>query len=594
MTDAAASHSKVLRRLHELMRRMHSSGDLQEILDEVAQGVHEVLGYGVAAISRLEGDHLVMTSVAAEEKIRGEILGQRNTIEEITREFDLADQWGVLRFLPHDRRPGLDYGFVWVPDLEVSDLPGAWHPLDTLYAPLWSASGQLLGVVSVDLPPDGLVPGVEARELLEMFVVQAGLAVDAAARREVLAAQVRTGEMLRAVSTAGALADLDLTLADAGRAVAVGLGTERVWIRCFTSGSLDVIDGSHVYPPTVPSQPDLVAVAARLARQSAARGHPILFGPEDLATDDGHLPQGLRDLDIGAGSDRVPSMLIAAVGSEREVVGYLAVARDAGTRWTQHELDSAMEVGRTLGRVVLDRRLYDRERHLVAELQEIDRYRGELIATISHELKTPLSSIIGHAELMGEVDTGLDSVEAIARNARRLGRLVQGLLDYSAVQQPRVRERRPVDLARIVEASREVASFQAAQADVTVTVEAPAEPVTVSVDPDELATVVDNLVGNAVKYTRPGGAVTLAVGRARDHVWITCTDNGIGISTADQAQLFAAFQRSSNPEALSIAGSGLGLAISRRIVQLHGGQLTVRSTIGEGSTFRVQLPLETH
>ena len=90
-----------------------------------------------------------------------------------------------------------------------------------------------------------------------------------------------------------------------------------------------------------------------------------------------------------------------------------------------------MEVGRTLGRVVLNARLYDRERHLVGELQELDRYKGELIATISHELKTPLTSIIGHIELLEDLDTGIGSVEAISRNADRLNRLVQNLLNYS-------------------------------------------------------------------------------------------------------------------------------------------------------------------
>ena len=83
-----------------------------------------------------------------------------------------------------------------------------------------------------------------------------------------------------------------------------------------------------------------------------------------------------------------------------------------------------MEVGRTLGRVVLNARLYERERHLVGELQELDRYKGELIATISHELKTPLTSIIGHIELLEDLDTGIGSVEAISRNADRLNRLV--------------------------------------------------------------------------------------------------------------------------------------------------------------------------
>ena len=99
-----------------------------------------------------------------------------------------------------------------------------------------------------------------------------------------------------------------------------------------------------------------------------------------------------------------------------------------------------MEVGRTLGRVVLNARLYERERHLVGELQELDRYKGELIATISHELKTPLTSIIGHIELLEDLDTGIGSVEAISRNAERLNRLVQNLLNYSQIQE-QARER---------------------------------------------------------------------------------------------------------------------------------------------------------
>ena len=102
-----------------------------------------------------------------------------------------------------------------------------------------------------------------------------------------------------------------------------------------------------------------------------------------------------------------------------------------------------MEVGRTLGRVVLNARLYERERHLVGELQELDRYKGELIATISHELKTPLTSIIGHIELLEDLDTGIGSVEAISRNAERLNRLVQNLLNYSQIQDKRETVRLP-------------------------------------------------------------------------------------------------------------------------------------------------------
>ncbi len=98
------------------------------------------------------------------------------------------------------------------------------------------------------------------------------------------------------------------------------------------------------------------------------------------------------------------------------------------------------------------------------------------------------------------------------------------------------------------------------------------EPVAVSGDPEELARVVDNMVNNAVKYTRPGGTVRVEV--ECEPSWTresASTDTGMGISEADQAHLFSAFHRSSNPEALSIPGTGLGLAISRRIVESHGG-----------------------
>ena len=128
----------------------------------------------------------------------------------------------------------------------------------------------------------------------------------------------------------------------------------------------------------------------------------------------------------------------------RELLGYVLLARDATMRsWTAEEQEAVMEVGRTLGRVVLNARLYERERHLVGELQELDRYKGELIATISHELKTPLTSIIGHIELLEDLDTGIGSVEAISRNAERLNRLVQNLLNYSQIQDKRETVRLP-------------------------------------------------------------------------------------------------------------------------------------------------------
>lgn len=235
-------------------------------------------------------------------------------------------------------------------------------------------------------------------------------------------------------------------------------------------------------------------------------------------------------------------------------------------------------------------RLHQRERRLVSELRELDRYKGELIATISHELKTPLTSIIGHVELMQDAGASERSLAAVERNARRLDRLVQNLLDYSRVQERRANLRTCVDLTELCVNSVELVTFQAETAGVEVELHTGAG-VQVSGDPDELARVVDNIVGNAVKYTSPGGRVSVTLGAEEGEATLTVADTGLGISPLDQQHLFSAFHRSSNPQALSIPGTGLGLAISRRITEQHGGSIEVDSTLGEGSTFTVRLPL---
>ena len=128
------------------------------MLEEIAQGVVEGLGYGVAAISRLEGDILVVTAVGGPEELREQLVGRRTPARLILEEFRMADHWGILRFLPHERLPSETAESLWVPDLEISDDPEAWHPLDALYAPLYSSNGELLGNMAVDLPPGNKIP----------------------------------------------------------------------------------------------------------------------------------------------------------------------------------------------------------------------------------------------------------------------------------------------------------------------------------------------------------------------------------------------------------------------------------------------------
>ena len=581
-----ARPAPALQRLSELVRRVNSSTDTADVLEEIVHGVCEVLGYGVAAIARLEGDTLVMTTVAGPDDVRRQILGRRTPAAEILDEFRQADRWGILRFVPHGRMDTDRLSAAWIPDFEPADDPMAWHPEDALYAPLYSATGGLLGNMAVDLPPGNRIPSRHERELLEMFVVQAGLALSNAQQRERLSEQVRLGSTVKEVAQAGSQPGLERILATACEAVQRGFDATQVWARCYPDE--DLANGVAAGHPE-PNAPGAGLGNLRADLSALWPGAtPVQVHISDASCE--RLPTSLPKLQEMMRSVGAFQVAVVPVGVGLELLGYVVIGFPGTRRPLNHaELDAVAEIARELGHSVHSARLLETEQRLVSELRELDRYKGELITTISHELKTPLTTIIGHAELLGDLHEHR-SVEAIVRNAERLNRLVQNLLDYSRVQDRLAAVRVDVDLLDVCRSAVELVALIADTGEVTLELSDCTQPVMVAGDPDELSLVVNNLVNNAVKYTRRGGSVRVEVDCPDSWVRLRVVDSGMGISEADQVHLFSAFHRSSNPEALSIPGTGLGLAISRRIVETHGGRITVESALGRGSTFTLSLP----
>jgi signal transduction histidine kinase len=576
--EIGSASAQALQRLSELVRRVNSSTDTTEVLEEIASGVHEVLGYGVVAISQLEGDTLVMVAVAGPEDVRRQILGRRTPAVTILDEYRAADHWGILRYVPHGRMDPAHLNAAWTPDIEPSDDPDAWHPDDALYAPLYSATGELLGNMSVDLPPRLRVPGQSERELLEMFMVQAGLALSNAQQRERLARQVHLGEIVKEVAQAGSRLGLEDVLDAATEVINSGFGGVR--------GR----EAVSAHPRPYRAYPGLETLRGDLAVTAWPSGQLVPISVTDTGSD--LLPTSWPAVQVALQKAGVSHAVIAPVGVGPELFGYLAIGRGEGRpEFCPDELGAISEVARELGRLVQSARLFETEQRLVSELRELDRYKGELIATISHELKTPLTTIIGHIELLEDAGVVPRSVEAIRRNADRLDRLIHNLLDYAQVQERRGIVRREVDLVELADSAIELLSQQAESGGVRVVFDRPQSPVLAWGDGDELCTVLNNLIGNAVKYTRPGGLVGIAVGADEAWAHVTVDDTGIGISQVDRGHLFSTFHRSSNPEALSLPGTGLGLAISRRIAETHGGRIEVESALGRGSTFRLLLPI---
>lgn len=586
-----------LRRLHELMCRVNAGEDLASVLQSLVEGVSDVTGFGVAAVSYLHPDrHLEVVSVAGDETAREQLIGVRTPVDEIQDEFAIADHWGLLRFIPHERLNG-EVGRGWIPDVAPLDAPNAWHPEDALLAPLSGPTGEMVGLLSVDLPRDGLRPGQFARDALEMYAAQAGIAISNAKVRERLREEIRLAAVVREVAqTAGNALDLVRVVESAVTPIVKGLACDALWIRTF-EGQGEVL-GRGVgasFPAPAVSPDEVVGVATRLAHLGW-RGRRAFVLPGTQMSD---LP-GLTEAEIDHALGFVAlagcrSTVLVPMGAGPECLGYLALGRDSDAgSWTDQEIAAALEIGRDLGRAVLHARIYEREHTLVKELQQLDQYKTEMISTLAHELKSPLTAIIGHLELLETAEDGTVtdmSLAAIERGATRLSDLVEDLLLLSKVGDPhRPLVPTPVDLAEIVTVAGELLEPQATKQQVRVVLEGTQDTVTAYGDAAELDRVVSNLMGNAVKFSPAGGVVTCSLERGDGTVTFRCSDQGIGISPADQEQLFTEFFRSTNPAALEIPGTGLGLTIVKRIVERHRGTIGIDSDLGLGATFTVTLP----
>src|SRR5919112_562267 len=142
-----------LRGLHRVLTRVSGERDLDATLQAVVEGVVEAVGFEVAAVNCLRPDgRFEMRAVAGSQEARSALLGAVSSPEDFEEEFARADHWGTLRFVPHQRLNGSAPG--WVPSVEAPAVAGGWHPEDALFVPLHAASGEMVGILSVDLPRD--------------------------------------------------------------------------------------------------------------------------------------------------------------------------------------------------------------------------------------------------------------------------------------------------------------------------------------------------------------------------------------------------------------------------------------------------------
>ncbi len=233
----------------------------------------------------------------------------------------------------------------------------------------------------------------------------------------------------------------------------------------------------------------------------------------------------------------------------------------------------------------------------VTEYKQIDRMKSEMVAKVSHEIRSPLASI--HQQLAavlyemvhGSPDEQRALVSRVRDRTRGVINLVSDLLDLSRLESGgEARNLARLDPFDAVAAAVEMVRPQADERGISIEIERPGRPVAVYADPRDLESVFVNLITNAVNYGRPGGCVRVSGGGDADRVRVAVSDDGIGIAPEDRERIFEKFYRVRIDATRSVVGTGLGLAIVRAIVGSYGGSIDLASTPGAGSTFTVRLP----
>lgn len=327
----------------------------------------------------------------------------------------------------------------------------------------------------------------------------------------------------------------------------------------------------------------MLASAEQLGRLHATKRHAVSYA---------EIPTGVPEAERYLGHHL--GLLIAPLLSPTgELLGVLATEGPVEIVHPAPGTCELVELYAEQARLALSA-LHDQE--TVEELQRLDEYRRDLVASITHDLKTPLTAIALNTELLESdkrlAEAGSYPVAAIRRSADRLADLVDDLLAMARVDEAAdtVTE---VDLVQMVRDACGHSETEATLRDVTFDLESP-EHLRASVDSHALARVFANLVSNAVKFSLPRGKVTLRLAQVGEALEFQCIDEGIGIPEDRLATLFDVAQRTPDSRTDEMPGSGIGLAICQRIVTRLGGEITVESKQAHGSTFTVRIPLTRH
>ncbi|WP_295142839.1 ATP-binding protein [uncultured Reyranella sp.] len=558
-----------------------SPTDVRPVLDVVAAAARRFCGASDAAIVLRDGEELVG---AAHDGPLSAWVGER-------RRLDRASTTG---------RAIVDGRTIHTPDIDALDPVEFAAAIALAHQHKWRANivapmlreGIAIGCIALRKTEPGAFTPRQV-ELLETFAAQGVIAIENARLfselREALEQQTATADVLRVISQSPT--DVQPVLKVVAEAALRFCGAPDVMI-ALREGN-EIVTAAHDG-----------ALHAELGRRRAIErnnisGRAILDGatihiPDSTALDPGDFAGALE---MSRERGWRAALAVPMLG-EGGAAGTIMLRKTEPGPFTARQIELLETFAAQAVIAIENVRLFTEIQEKSQQLEIASQHKSQFLANMSHELRTPLNAIIGYTEMMadglyGEVSEKAAGVlDRVQKNGRHLLDLINDVLDLSKIEAGQlVLAMEPYSVADVVAsvlaATESLAKAKGLALGSTV---APGLPAGVG-DARRLTQVLLNLVGNAIKFT-DSGSVEVRAEKVGETFELSVVDTGFGIAPADQAKIFEEFQQVDNSSTRKKGGTGLGLSISRRIVELHGGRISVESEEGRGSTFKIVLPID--
>ena len=567
----------------------------------IAEGICELLGFGIAVVNVVRGDELEVVALngvisglnaQGERETAEEILGTRWALSDLQDNLSRGENWGAWRFIPHDR-VNLHNG-TWIATTNMIDASDAWHPHDMLLAPILGDDGEIRGCLSVDMPISGHRPDFTQRRVLNRFAKRAQRVVLGYLERERLferAANLETAkEFLRDASSKLSLAEV---LDASHDSLIRGLDADGIWMATKGHGRRMVV---HATPGlNWDPDPGLAALTSRNSARYWAEGTYSIISRQGIAdSPDWNDQAAVADKFFETlGTE---SALVVPVGADYEWLGHIVLLRSPGRPiWTDAEGRLATELGRDFGRIVLTANAYTQERDLAQQLTDADRERNQLIEAVARELRIPVNALGTSLNALGDEQVNtlqwIVQVETLTARSAQIEGIVGDLLLLSRISDPaNVPGETTIEVSEMLFDVLEELDPDSARKDIDCVLTTPTGPAYVRGDPRELRAAFLHLVKNALTYSHRGSRVNVTLYRAGNEVTIIVADPGVGIDLEEQSKVYEAFYRGSNSALGGSRGAGLGMTLVDQITRRHHGLVELDSSPGDGTRVALTLP----